>query len=199
LQDVNSFFRLRNEVDRGYEVLRRIALEALLDDSAISPSGDAENDAAAAAAACLSSMSPAYRHQQPEPLQRNASLSPQRRGHRRTASKSPSHVDGIDSLGRPEAAMSSRQSTSQGARSLSPLQQAAVGLFGAGKLGGDQTLSMVQAAIHRQRLQVGEMKAALDAARDDNATLRKQLDSSNGERRRMERDIARVEEEREGM
>jgi hypothetical protein len=201
LHNTDSYFRLRNEIDRGYEVLRRIALEALLDDSATGASGDIENKAAAAAAS-LSSMSPSYR--QSESLQRNASLSPQRRGHRRTASKSPSHVDEGDNLGRPEAILASRQSTSLGARSLSPLHQATIGLLGAGnQLGGDQTaastLSVVQAAINRQRLQVGEMKAALDAVRDENATLRKQLDTSNGERRRMERDIARVEEEREGM
>ena len=186
---------MRNEVDRGYEVLRRIALETLLGD----PSANADNDEVVAASRSPSSM---YRPRSEQQLPRNASLSPQRRSHVRNASVTPSYVVDNDGRGRAETAtMPTRHPAAFGARSLSPMQQATLGLLDAGGLGGDQTaastLSVVQTAIHRQRMQLSEMKTALDAARDENTSLTKQLESSNNERRRMERDMVQVQEERD--
>jgi len=194
---ITVFCRIRNEVDRGYEAIRRIALEALLGEAAAGADSDAVN---------TTNRSSMYRARSEQQLPRGASLSPQKRGHLRNSSDSPSHTatadNDNDGRSRLETAtLLKRQTTAFGVRSLSPVQQAALGLLGAGRLGSDQTaastLSVVQTAIHRQRMQLSDMKAALDTAREDNASLMKQLESSNNERRRIERDIVQVQEERD--
>jgi hypothetical protein len=53
--------------------------------------------------------------------------------------------------------------------------------------------------MHRRQLQVGELSATLATSREENASLRKQVDSANGERRRVEHEFTRVQEERDGL
>ena len=141
---------------------------------------------------------------------RNLSSSPLCRGQRRNASPHQPPKSVVHS--RSESMSPSRSCDAR--QSLSPSRLAAVGggsggqaddqilltLLRSGGLGrGDQTaavvLPLVQSAIHRQRLQLGETKASLDGARDEIAGLRKQLESSNNERRRAERDLMRIQEE----
>ena len=59
------------------------------------------------------------------------------------------------------------------------------------------TLFVVQMAIHRQKLQIRDMKAALKAAKNENTSLSEQLDSSAHERRQTEIEVLRLQEEKD--
>lgn len=208
--------RQSNEVDRGYETLRRIALQTLLQDAA---DIDDLGTSRAAAAASAAGRSQTQQQQQPD----RGSLSPpsHRRGHRRNASEaavvfdSRTSTDGltasdIDRLATPAGRSGSKSPGrgtsgmdlgSRGHRSLSPSQAAAISsvlALGVDQPGAASTVSVIQAAMNRQRAQATELKASLDAARDENASLRKQLDTSTAERRRTETELNRLQEERDG-
>lgn len=61
----------------------------------------------------------------------------------------------------------------------------------------DATYAAVQAAMHRRQLQVGELRARLSASQDQQASLRRQLDEVDGERRRLDLQIVAIKEDRE--
>lgn len=74
-------------------------------------------------------------------------------------------------------------------RSKSPLSRARSPAF------GDATFSAVQAALNKRQLQVSELRAKLNASRDHNQAIKRQLDDLDNERRRLEIQILNLKEE----
>lgn len=88
-----------------------------------------------------------------------------------------------------------------GLQSLPPSQAAAISSVQGLDVdlpGTASTLSVIQAAMNRQRIQTTELNASLDAARDENASLRRHLDAAIAERCQSDKNVARLEEERDG-
>lgn len=61
----------------------------------------------------------------------------------------------------------------------------------------DSTFSAVQAALQKRQLQVSELRAKLNATKDQGTTLKRQLDDVDNERRRLEQALLGLREERD--
>jgi septal ring factor EnvC (AmiA/AmiB activator) len=61
----------------------------------------------------------------------------------------------------------------------------------------DATYAAVQAAMHRRQLQVGELRVKLSSSQDQQASLRRQLDEVDSERRRLDLQLIAIKEERD--
>lgn len=59
----------------------------------------------------------------------------------------------------------------------------------------DATFSAVQAALNKRQLQVQELRAKLNATRDQNTTVRKQMDEVENERKRLEYQVLQLKDE----
>lgn len=75
------------------------------------------------------------------------------------------------------------------ARSISPLGRSRSPAF------ADATFSAVQAALNKRQLQVQELRAKLNANREQNSVLRKTLDERETDRRRLEQNIIILRDE----
>ena len=74
-------------------------------------------------------------------------------------------------------------------RSISPLGRSRSPAF------ADATFSAVQAALNKRQLQVQELRAKLNASREQNSTLRKTMDERENDRRRLEQNIITLRDE----
>jgi peptidoglycan hydrolase CwlO-like protein len=62
---------------------------------------------------------------------------------------------------------------------------------------GDNTFVAVQTALNKRQLQVQELRARLNSCKDHGQTLKKQIDDSENERRRLEHQLMDMREELE--
>ena len=61
------------------------------------------------------------------------------------------------------------------------------------------TYAAVQAAMHRRHLQVGELRAELSSARDQQRSLRRRLDDASTECRRLDKSVMALSDEKDSL